>query len=248
MKVVSLTFLLGVLALSGCATINASDLDEFYENVTSGEKTVKKAFKLYELYTLDEPNMLDGCKEECRYTTNQEWPYNGESVYDMSKHPYANHNDISDFMYRFCRLNDFVYEEDSVRALIVRMFDKKTDLSISDKERYCLALRCDGYPDAWGNIRINDFVHNEDECLVIRRNLVGDTTKNIQCQCVFNYKMYLPDDVKISTHERFVKLYKAYTEDIDKCKFRELTATERDNCVDTVEKKFEQLVKSGILK
>ena len=63
--------------------------------------------------------------------------------------------------------------------------------------------------------------------------------------------MYLPDDVKISTHERFAKLYMAYKEDINTCKqdreHFKLTAEEYNNCVDSTEKKFEQLVKSGKL-
>lgn len=90
-------------------------------------------------------------------------------------------------------------------------------------------------------------------------------------KCLFNYKAYLPNDIKINSYNNFVRLYVAYKESIFECNTKiiktgnfvcdkqadgsencyeqehKLTDVEKQQCYDEVEKKLNALAKSGDL-
>lgn len=231
--------------LTGCINVEVerANLEETYAELTSGEKTFEKAYKVYQFY---DSNMCELYKPGC-----------GEEDYRHQWLPINYSGAIPDFLLRFCTLDSLAdihsygrYDSDDLvrKALKVRMFEQKTGLVVSDEERYCLESICEYKYDGNNVIRIKNFVHNDDKCIVLRRKLIQD---DIRCQCVFDYKMYLPDDIKISSLEAFKELHAAYESDIRECERARaalvLTSDEYQNCIDSVEQKLQELIKSGDL-
>ena len=94
---------------------------------------------------------------------------------------------------------------------------------------------------------------------------------NDSAKCLFDYKTYLPNDIKINSYTNFVKLYVAYKKSMFECDNKiiktgnfvcekqsdgsencyeqehKLTDVEKQQCYDEVEKKLNALAKSGDL-
>lgn len=234
MKQAFLPFFGLIFILNGCV-FSATSIDEIkksaeekYQYFTTN-KTMSKAFEAYEF--LGESDCDD----------NFVYGYDTEDVYTTY-----------DFYTRLC--GDYLSDAGLVELLASK--DIKTQLS--DKDRYCLSNKCDdshlykgyyGYDKSyrWRDV---EWLHNDDECILRRRSLLEN--KTITVWCAFDYHDYIPEHAKIGTHGNFLKLYKAYKKDINECEEKrenlEITSTEYDECIKSVENKIEKIVKSGILK
>lgn len=213
LRVISLAFMLGGCFQTNTDNVNVkSEVDTVYQELTSGEKSMEKAFKLYEFYST---------ASSCSYNVD----------FDM----------FADFRYRFCTIDDY----SPLSVFIVQRFDN--DTTLSDKDRYCLESKCYSYEHGF---RPHYYLHNEDECILIRRHLLNDT--DLKNQCVFNYLDYIPKEAKIGSHEDFENLYYAYNASLQECEDKkvsfEITTVEYDACINSVKKRFEKIVTSGILK
>lgn len=129
---------------------------------------------------------------------------------------------------------------------------------LSDEDARCLARKCKYYCSSTFSTSYSshgvsavsdDWIHYDDECIVRRRNLLKNEA--LTEWDAFNYKDYIPEYAKIGTYKKFIDLYHAYNADINECERKreqlETTATEYENCIQSVENKMEQIVKSGVL-
>lgn len=213
-------FLPTVCLLSGCIeTTSTVDL-AVYDKLTSGEKTMEKAFLIHDL--------LDGCVE-FNQNDNFNAPYLKYGYFEEDgKTLFYNR----DFIYRFTPTN----EQNEPRQPYVKLFDK--DSSLTDMDRYCLSMD-----------ENRKFVHNDDECILSRRNLLKNTT--VLTECVFNYETYIPDYAKIRDKKTFVALRGAYYGTIKDCETKrenkKITEAEYDECITKANTKLDEIVKSGII-
>ena len=164
-----LTGCIGVETREDYINKTRTELEQKYEELTSGEKTMEKAFRLYELF------LSKG--------------YGNDLVrfglgYDRHKKDYWCLDDYinksQDFRYRFCNI-DYVINNDYITTILaVKTFDK--DNRLSDKDRYCMESKC--YRTGHAGWVPQSYIHNEDECVLIRRHLLNNT--DLDKRCVFD--------------------------------------------------------------
>lgn len=233
-KVCCLNFMLTTLLLCSCVastskTLINEQLINDYNELTTGEKSIKKAFKVYELIgdCWRKNHCIDYYPEYNRVSYGRCHP--GQQLED------------TDFVQRFIvSPYYYYYDRDLGNAASVQVFDKNSGLS--DKEKHCLSLTKKEY-DKY------EFINNEDECILIRRHLLTET--NLLEQCVFDYHDYIPENAKIDNMQNFKSLYNAYTESIADCNRKRennsITTTEYYECINKTEAKMEKIATSGVL-
>lgn len=232
------TYLIICGLLNGCTFYNPADVlvkadintKEKYQYFTT-DKTMTKAFEAYEFLKIEK---YDSC--------------------------------AIDFYVRFCDTNyfadkwikgaihlwgDYGYDKGLDNLTKIKIFQFLGNLDsttrLSNEDIRCLALKCDDYIN--GILPTQNWINYDDECIVRRRNLLKNEAL-IQW-CAFNYEDYIPKYAKIGTYNDFLRLYNSYKVDINECENKrenfEIASTEYDKCIQSVEGKVEQIVKSGIL-
>lgn len=252
MKRICLIICLSLFLLNGCTkvpTLSSSStpilddikLTEQHQYFTTN-KTMMKAFKAYEL--LGESDCDDYLVNGCDYDVVRA---------------------TRDFYTRMCDTEYFaknIKDELGIEMLnkiktVQFLANSDNELLLSNKDMYCLSLKCDYYPvydhdtqRNYGKLNHDGWLHDDDECIERRDIILADT--NITMRCTFEYSDYVPGYAKIGTHDSFIKLYKAYKTDIIECNNKretsEIISKEYDECIKSVEDKVEKIVKSGVLK
>lgn len=214
--------------LSGCLSTSpkTDTVMENYTKVMTGEKSLFKAFYAY------------GLIGDCWNRRGRCYYIKPSGIEHSHCHDEYGHHD-TDFFARFVPgFVDRDYRDNY--AEYIKMFDKNNGLS--EKERYCLTLNYSHY-------ETYDFIHNEDECIVMRRTLLQNDDL---FKCLFDYKDFIPDDVKIGTFDNFRDLVNAFIESLSECdrqrQRNQITESEYNTCIDEAKTKVEQIAKSGVLK
>ena len=247
MKQTFLLFCGLMFTLSGCV---------FYSRANVIAETDKKAKERYEYFTTN--------KTMAKAFEAYEWLDIDGTAYNAGS---------EDFEGRFCDIDNFfdMYMKNAIRTELGEGYDNGVETltkiktfqilgnldsktKVSDEDARCLALKCD-YTTSWYDmkmrreIRFGNWVNHDDECIVRRRSLLNN--EELTEWNAFNYKDYIPEYAKIGTYKKFIDLYHAYKEDIEDCeeqrKQLKITSIEYDNCLQSVENKMEQIVKSGVL-
>ena len=262
------SFLVGCVGTEPAS--NISELNDLAEKATT-EKSLKNVFKILEEF--DSLGELDNLGirifNEDGYKNRDIVDYNNAGICSMlpSKEyrPYPDYSltlfaEIYGFYPIYPHVKNASRKEHTLSAKYKQMsnlfFDKSIIDTISVKER-ALLQQCwpsGGY--RWtGDAKCDGF---RKEYFAAKKNT----------RCLFNYKNFLPDDIKISSYGRLVQLYIAYKQSIEECDNnnvvktgeyvcnadkkcseveRELSPEEKQQCYDDVERKLNDIAKSGDL-
>lgn len=263
--------LIHVLILTACTNIaqkqqETEQQNEIYTANLATEavsnKSLKNAFKVFE--QIDELTTV--CKTG-EYHDSPELHCNDD--YFGICDDWMNNMTRSEFYVLFgkmCNYNpncyDGVREHNTTRSKkfeIIKKYFLTKDMSTRDKAmlQKCLYL----YKGNWWD-------NETDDCSDFWSEYKARKTED---KCLFDYKIYLPNNIKISSYKNFVKLYVAYKESMFECdtksiktgnfvcdklkdgsekcyeKEHKLTGEEKQQCYDEVEKKLNALAKSGDL-
>jgi hypothetical protein len=248
------------------ATAEARGLLEKSKN----EKSLVVAFEVFE--------KIGGCAVGmsnivaiglARYESQDKWalrsgmPINSPLVrykmHSSQEGQYIEADNYADTVHNFDFSTDFVdpyiREQNDSFAGCIQEIDKKCVFSEEDYARIYISVfntnlidksdkRCLEATGSHIN-RIYSFLDNSDECILVRRKYAN--SKNSK-KCLFDYKQYLPNDMKVSSLNNFYKLYNAYKESIKECEEKMgITTQERQQCFVDTEKKVKQIAKSGNL-
>lgn len=209
--------------LAGCVETTNIDTTA-YDRLTSGEKTMEKAFEAYDL--------IGGCNAIDPNDGNSIYSYKFGSIQNGDKRLYYSR----DFAYRFTQPSDNLVET----AKYVQLFDK--DARLTDADRQCLTMNVEG-----------KFVNNTDECLLNRRKLFADTDILTRCLYSYEEfdANFIPSYAGIRNESTFRGLKKAYNGSKSECKKKrerqEITEAELQQCLENVDAQLDEIVKSDII-
>lgn len=213
-----------ICLLVGCVDTTSKIDFTAYDRLTSGEKTMQKAFEVYDL--------IGGCDAIDPNDGYSIRSYKFGSIQNGDKTLYYSR----DFRYRFTQPSDNLVKT----ARYVQLFDK--DARLTDTDRQCLAMNIEG-----------TFVNNNDECLLNRRKLFADTDILTRCLYSYEEfdANFIPSDAGIRNESTFRGLKKAYNGSKQQCKNKrenkEITETEFQQCLKDVDAQLDKIVKSDII-
>lgn len=221
------------VVLIGCVSDNTKLNNEYaedYNQVSTGEKKLLKAFLAYD--------MIGDC-----WNAGKCYELTSNGIYYNSCHGGGAGTDfVARFIYRpSALLQCYTGQKLERNAHYIQIFDKNNGLS--EKEISCLQL--------WNDDCYKfEFMNNEDECIIIRRQLLKN--EKLVGECLFDYNDYLPQDMQIGSFEKFEKLYKSWIDSVSECmtleKNNQITTAESEECIINETKKAEKIAKSGVLK